>query len=76
MMGPPIWTKKYAYLLEEDENLRTWHRNVANGSVLYAIMSLKALGRFCLKINKTPKDYADLPLEKMEDITQDYNNYL
>jgi hypothetical protein len=71
----PVWTKKYAYLLE-DEDVRRWHRNLANGSVLYAIMCLKAIGRFSTKIGSSPKEYAALPVEKMEDIAQDYINHL
>ncbi len=74
-MRSPAWTRKYAHLLE-DENVRRWHRNLANGSILYAIMCLKALGRFSRRIGLSPAQYVALPLEKMEDLAQDYINDL
>ncbi len=71
----PIWNKKYADLLE-DENVRRWHRNLANGSVLYAIISLKSLGRFLQSDKHDPKRMRNSSFRKDGRYRPRYGNHL
>jgi integrase len=58
--------------LLDDPNLKRWYSNIRKGSVISAEIYLRALGRFCEYAKMTPKQFAELPLEKIEDMTQDF----
>lgn len=61
----------YAKMLD-DPNLKRWYSNNSKGSVVVADIYLRLLGRFCKAIQLTPAQFAELPLEKIEDTTQDF----
>jgi integrase len=62
---------KYRALLE-DPDVRRWYSNLSKGSVILADIYLRVLGRFCEYNETTPGDLAGLPVERMEDTTQDF----
>lgn len=62
--------------LLDDESVRRWHSNVSKGSEILADIYLRALGRFCNQVHRTPLQFVKLPLGKMEDILQDYADSL
>ena len=62
--------------LLDDSNIRRWHSNVSKGSEILADIYLRALGRFCNQIGKSPMQFISLPLDKMEDMLQDYADSL
>jgi integrase len=61
----------YAKMLE-DPNVKRWYSNNGKGSVVVADVYLRSLGRFCKAVQLTPAQFAELPLDKMEDMTQDF----
>jgi hypothetical protein len=58
--------------LLDDPDFKRWYSNIRKGSVISAEIYLRALGRFCEHAEMTPKQFAELPLEKIEDMTQDF----
>ena len=58
--------------LLEDPTVKRWYSNIRKGSVISAEIYLRALGRFCEYAEMTPAQFAELPLEKIEDMTQDF----
>ena len=58
--------------LLNDEDVNRWFKNLSKGSVILSDVYLRSLGRFCDQIKTTPKQFAKMPLKKMEDITQDF----
>lgn len=63
--------KKNGSLLR-DANVQRWFSNLKKGSVISAEISLRALARFCQHVKMSPEEYVKLPLQKMEDMAQDF----
>ncbi|MHB1867828.1 MAG: hypothetical protein ACYCPP_02680, partial [Nitrososphaerales archaeon] len=48
--------KEYLGLLE-DKNVKRWYDNLSQGSVIFADVCLRSLGRFCNSVKTTPAQY-------------------
>jgi hypothetical protein len=63
--------KKSTSLLR-DPNVARWYSNMKKGSVISAEINLRALDRFCRQVKMTPEEYTKLPLQRMEEVAQDF----
>ena len=67
--------KEYEHLLE-DPSVKRWYTNTSKGSLILADVNLRILGRFCSWAKTTPSKIAELSLEKLQDLAEDYVNEL
>jgi hypothetical protein len=66
------YNQDYSKLLE-DPNVKRWENNLSKGSIIVADIYLRRLGSFCRELSPfTPASFAALPVQKMEDVTQDF----
>jgi hypothetical protein len=71
-----INVSKYFQYLETDPNLRRWYDNLKRGSEYTADIYLRRLCAFCQKRGVNPGQFAELSVNEIEDMAQDYVNEL
>jgi hypothetical protein len=62
---------KYTYLFE-DPDVRRWYENTARGSRITADVCLRRLGSFCESNKVTPRQFASLSEQELNNMLMDY----